>query len=92
MPMPVSLILTTANLWFFRAVIAMPPFLFVSVERGSASQQAAEKQAGLIKSANGRAELRVLEGRTHLTANHLLGASEDTTGAILLEFVRQVTR
>ncbi len=70
----------------------LPPFLFVSVEKGNASNLAAERLAGLIKTAKGRADTRILENRTHMTANHLIGAPEDATGAILLEFVREVTR
>ena len=30
--------------------------------------------------------------RTHRTANHLLGSPGDKTGAVLLDFVREVTR
>ena len=70
----------------------IPPFLFLSVERGNASHKASERLAGLIRDAKGQAYSRVIEGRTHFTANHLLGAPDDTTGAILLEFVRKVTR
>jgi arylformamidase len=70
----------------------LPLFLFVSFQKGNGSNKAAEKLAGLIGDAKGRAECRVLEGRTHFTANHLLGAPGDTTGAILLKFVRDVTR
>jgi arylformamidase len=70
----------------------LPPFLFVSVEAGSASDQAAAKLAELITNAKGRADRRVLESRTHRSANRLIGAPGDATGAILLQFVRQVTR
>ena len=70
----------------------LPPFLFLSVERGNPSHQASERMAGLIRDAKGQAESRVIEGRTHFIVNHLLGAPGDTTGAILLEFVRKVTR
>ncbi len=70
----------------------LPPFLFVSFQKGNSSNQAAERLAGLIKDAKGRADCRVLEGRTHFTANHLLGAPGETTGAILLGFVRDVAR
>jgi acetyl esterase/lipase len=70
----------------------LPPFLFVSVEKGNASNQAAENLAGLIRSAKGRADCRLLENRTHMTAIHLVGAPGDATGAILLDFVRRVTR
>ena len=70
----------------------LPPFLFVSYEQGNASNQAAERLAGLIRKATGRANTRIIEKRTHFTANHLLGAPEDTTGTILLEFVRNVTK
>ena len=69
-----------------------PPFLFVSYERGNASHQAAERMAGLIRDAKGRADSLVIEGRTHFTANHLLGAPDDATGAILLNFISEATR
>ena len=46
-----------------------------------ASHQASDRLAGLIRDAKEQADSRVIEGRTHLTANHLLGAG-DTTGAI----------
>ena len=71
---------------------SLPPFLFISVEKGNASNLAAEKLAGLIKAAGGRADTRIIDGRTHFTANHLLGAPDDTTGTILLGFVRDVTK
>ncbi len=70
----------------------LPPFLFVSVEKGNASNLAAERLAGLIKAAKGRADTRILQDRAHMTANKLLGAPNDTTGAILLDFVRAVTQ
>ena len=70
----------------------LPPFLFVSFQKGNGSNLAAEKLAGLIKDKGGRANTRILEGRTHFTANHLIGAPEDKTGTILLDFVRDVTR
>jgi hypothetical protein len=54
--------------------------------------QAAERLAGLIRDAKGKAAVVVLEDRTHTTANHLLGAPGDRTGAVLLDFVREVTR
>jgi acetyl esterase/lipase len=69
-----------------------PPFLFVSNEKGNASHQAAERLAGLIRDAMGKAESRLIEGRTHSLANHLLGAPDDTTGQVLLAFVRDVTK
>src|SRR5262249_58588530 len=70
----------------------LPAFLFVSVERGNASHQAAERLAGLIRDAQGRAASKLLEGRDHSSANHLLGAPEDTTGTILLDFIRETTK
>jgi len=70
----------------------LPTFLFISVERGNASHQAAEKMAKLIRDAKGKATSQLIEGRTHLTANALIGAPDDATGAILLNFVREVTR
>jgi acetyl esterase/lipase len=72
----------------------LPPFLFVSVvDRGKKdSKLAAENLAQLIRNAKGQATCKLLEGRTHTTANALIGAPNDTTGAMLLEFVRKVTR
>jgi hypothetical protein len=69
-----------------------PPMLFVSAEAGNASHKAAEKIAGLIRDARGDVETKVLTGRDHFHSNHLLGAPDDTTGAILLDFIRRVTR
>jgi acetyl esterase/lipase len=71
---------------------AGPAFLFVSVDSGSASHKAAEKLAELIRQAKGKVQTRLLEGRDHFTANHLIGAPDDTTGKVLLDFVREVTK
>lgn len=67
-----------------------PVFLFVSVERGSPSHKASERLAGLIVDSGGKAVSKLLEGRDHLSANRLLGAPDDKTGTILLEFIRDV--
>ena len=69
-----------------------PAFLFISVERGNASHKASEGLAEQIRKAKGKAETRLLEGRDHFTANHLLGAPEDSTGKLLLDFVAKVIR
>jgi arylformamidase len=69
-----------------------PAFLFASVESGSASHKAAERLASLIRDAQGKAEAQLLEGRDHFDANHLLGAAGDTTGKLLLDFIRKATR
>ena len=71
---------------------AGPAFLLVSIAAGSASHKAAERLAGLIRGAKGRADSKLIEGRDHFNANHLLGAPDDTTGQVLLNFVRKVTR
>lgn len=70
----------------------LPAFLFISLEKGNASHLAAENLAGLIRKAKGQADSQLITGRTHFTANHLLGAPDDTTGQILLDFVRRVTK
>jgi arylformamidase len=72
----------------------LPAFLFVSVvDKGKTdSKLAAEKLAGLIRDAKGQATTKVIEDRTHTTANALIGTPNDATGAVLLEFVRDVTR
>ena len=69
----------------------MPPFLFASIERGSAADQAARQLAKLITGAKGRANVVLLDHRTHMSANHLLGAPGDATGAVLVKFVRAET-
>jgi acetyl esterase/lipase len=69
-----------------------PAFLFVSIERGNASHKAAERLARLIRDAGGKTETQLLEGRDHFNANHLLGAPDDATGKVLLDFVRKATR
>jgi arylformamidase len=70
----------------------MPPVLFVSIEKGNASHKAAERMAQAIRAAKGQADTRLLEGRTHFMANHLIGAPGDTTGELLLDFIRKVTQ
>jgi arylformamidase len=69
-----------------------PPFLFVSVESGNPSHKAAEKLAGMIRDAKGEAESKLLTGRDHFNANHLIGGPDDTTGEVLLDFIRRTTR
>ena len=69
-----------------------PAFLFISIEAGNASHQAAERLAKLIRDAGGRSTTRLLEGRDHFGANHFLGAPDDTTGAVFLEFVADATK
>ncbi len=70
----------------------MPPLLFVSIQKGNASHKAAERMARAIRAAKGQAETRLLEGRTHFMANHLIGAPGDRTGEVLLDFIRRVTK
>ena len=73
-------------------VKAAPSFLFVSIEAGNPSHQAADRLAALIRAAGGTATSKLLEGRDHFGANHYLGAPDDTTGAVLLEFVTVATK
>jgi arylformamidase len=73
-------------------VKAGPPFLFASVEPGKPSQQAAERLASLIRDAGGSATTKILEERDHFGASHYLGAPEDKTGTIFLDFVHEVTK
>ncbi len=73
-------------------VKAGPRFLFVSIEPGNASHQAAERLAKLIVAHDGRATSALIEGRDHFGANHLLGSPDDTTGAVFLAFVNEATK
>jgi hypothetical protein len=76
----------------------MPRFLFTIVEKKTESGEKksgpspADNLAGLIRRAKGQAEVRQLADRSHFMANHLIGAPEDATGQILLDFVRRVTK
>ena len=67
----------------------LPPFLFISVEKGNRSQLAAERLANLIRGAGGKADTALLQDRNHMTAIHLIGAPGDTTGRILLDFINR---
>ncbi len=69
-----------------------PPFLFVSIEAGSASHKAAERLAGLIRDAKGKVDSKLIDGRDHFNANHLLGAPDDVTGKLVLEFIKDATK
>lgn len=70
---------------------AMPAFLFVSIEKGNASHKAAEKMVELIQKQKGRAESVLITGRDHFMANHLVGAPDDKSGQMILDFVAKVT-
>jgi acetyl esterase/lipase len=69
-----------------------PAFLFASYEKGNNAHKAAERLAGLIRDAKGKAEVIVLEDRTHQTATHLIGAPGDKTGGIILQFIANATK
>jgi arylformamidase len=69
-----------------------PRFLFISIKPGDASNKAAERLSGLIREGNGNTESKLIEGRDHFDANHLLGAPKDTTGQILLDFIRNAAK
>jgi arylformamidase len=69
-----------------------PRFLFISIKPGDASNKAAERLAGLIREGKGNAEAKLIVGRDHFDANHLLGAPEDTTGQILLDFIQDAAK
>jgi acetyl esterase/lipase len=68
-----------------------PAFYFVSLEAGSRAHQAAEQMAGMIRDANGEAESGILKGQDPFSANHLLDTSGDTTGRLLIDFIRRET-
>jgi acetyl esterase/lipase len=71
---------------------AKPPLMFASSELGKVnSRLLSERMAQLVNEAGGNARTLLLEGRTHVMANHMCGAPEDETGPKLLAFVREVT-
>jgi hypothetical protein len=69
-----------------------PPFLLASYEKGGSANLAGERLASAIRDAKGKAEVIVLENREHSTAIHLFGAPGDTTGAIFMKFLKDVTK
>ncbi|MBI2807566.1 MAG: alpha/beta hydrolase [Planctomycetes bacterium] len=74
----------------------MPPFLFAYIERKTDDKEKrvepSQYLASLIRKAKGAADVHLLADRTHFSANHLVGAPGDTTGKLLLDFVRRVTK
>jgi acetyl esterase/lipase len=74
----------------------LPPFLFAYVERKTDAKddrvEPSVMMAEKIRKAKGMADVHRLEGRTHFEANHLIGAPDDTTGKLILDFVQRVTR
>jgi acetyl esterase/lipase len=71
-----------------------PPFLIASVDDAASatSREASKMMLDAINEAGGKATTALLVGKTHFTANHELGAPGDKTGAILLDFIRNVTQ
>ncbi len=71
-----------------------PPFLIATVDdAGQQSSRDASKQLiDAINAAGGKAQAATLEGKTHFTASHELGADGDKTGQILLDFIHNVTK
>src|SRR5262249_42560256 len=74
----------------------LPPFLFAYIERKTEGKEKRVEPsamlAGLIRKAKGTAEVHFLANRTHFEANHLVGAPNDTTGTLLLDFIKRVAR
>src|SRR5262249_28460003 len=67
----------------------LPPFLFASAEDDKPDSKAAtEKMTKLSRQAGGKAAYTVLKGKSHFTASHELGQPGDTSGMLLLEFIR----
>lgn len=71
-----------------------PPFLIAAVDdkNQQAARDASQQFSDAINKAGGHAQYVTLEGRNHSTANQDLGAPDDKTGQILLDFIHSVTR
>ncbi|MCC7350859.1 MAG: alpha/beta hydrolase [Phycisphaerales bacterium] len=67
-----------------------PRFLFASLDvpRSRNSLEAAQDMVEQINANGGNAKQIILTGKTHFTANHELGAPSDTSGQIILDFIR----
>lgn len=71
-----------------------PQFLIASVDdaKSKNSREASQNLIDQINANGGKASPAMLVGKSHFTANHELGAPGDKTGAILLDFIKTVTR
>jgi hypothetical protein len=67
-----------------------PAFLFVSAGGGNpGSKVMSDVMVGKINVAGGSARPALIEGKTHFAINHEIGAEGDTSGDMLLRFVRE---
>lgn len=70
-----------------------PPMLVCSAGGGNpASREVSERLAGLIERSGGKVKTMVLEGKSHVGANHEVGMDGDVTGPALVEWVRRMVR
>ncbi len=71
-----------------------PRYLIASCddEKSKTSREASQQMIDAINAGGGHADSALLVGKIHFTANHELGMPGDKTGAILLDFIRSVTR
>lgn len=69
-----------------------PPMLIASAGAGNpASREISERMAALLQKANANATTLLLEGKSHVNANHEVGAPNDLTGDQLLAWIAKVT-
>lgn len=70
-----------------------PPFLFASLDdqRSQASRDSALEMVDQINRHGGKARQVILTGKSHFAANHELGASGDTTGQIILDWIHSLS-
>jgi len=71
-----------------------PAFLIASTDeqRAQSSRDASDKLMNAVNSAEGSAKSTLLAGRTHRGAIDQLGAPDDKTGPVLVDFIKSVTR
>jgi acetyl esterase/lipase len=70
----------------------LPSFLLVYLKDGSLNHAQSHRFAALVTAQNGKAKVVHVEGNTHQALCDELGAEHDPAGAILVDFVRSVTR
>lgn len=70
-----------------------PPFLFASCDddRSKPSRAVSEEMVDQIRKDGGKAKAVLLANRVHFSALSEIGAPDDTTGAILLDFIKSAT-
>ncbi len=73
--------------------VPLPPYLLVYLKEDSLNHRQSHRFSELVNSTGGKASLKhITDEKTHQELCDDLGTQKDTTGPLLVEFVRQVVR